>query len=99
MGYVSYILNKKWLDKCNDAKCFLPVEESDWLLDDELKPPRNLLKQSIDKRISRKNKSLYTDLHKHNNTDFEIKILSIDFVLESIVQQEILNIDTFIMKV
>ncbi|CAF2365048.1 unnamed protein product [Rotaria sp. Silwood2] len=162
MGYVSYILNKKWLDKCNDAKCFLPVEESDWLLDDELKPPRNLLKQSIDKRISRKNKSLFTgytffltptvqpsqitlksilyahggnvrrqfptikqlttydeqtkipncliltcdidklllkDLHKHNNTDFEIKILSIDFVLESIVQQEILNIDTFIMKV
>ncbi|CAF0730958.1 unnamed protein product [Rotaria sp. Silwood1] len=162
MGYVSNILNKKWLDKCNDAKCFLPVEESDWLLDDELKPPRNLLKQSIDKRIGRKNKPLFTgytffltptvqpsqitlksiifahggnvrrqfptikqlttydeqtkipncliltcdidklllkDLHKHNNTDFEIKILSIDFVLESIVQQEILNIDSFLMKV
>ncbi|CAF1125745.1 unnamed protein product [Rotaria sordida] len=161
MGYVSYILNKKWLDKCNDAKCFFPVEESDWLYDDELKPPRNLLKQSIDKRINRKNKPLFTgytffltptvqpsqitlksiiyahggnvrrqfptikqlttydeqtkipncliltcdidklllkDLHKHNNTDFEIKLLSIDFVLESIVQQEILNIDSFVMK-
>jgi PAX-interacting protein 1 len=162
MGYVSYILDKKWLDKCYDAKCFLPVEESDWLLDDEVNPPRNLLKQSIDKRIHRKNKPLFTgytffltpsvqpsqitlksiifahggnvrrefptikklttydeqtkipncliltcdidklllkDLHKHNNTDFEIKILSIDFVLESIVQQEILNIDSYVVKV
>lgn len=162
MGYVSFILSKTWLDKCNDGKKFLAAEESDWLLDDELKPPRNLLKQSIDKRISRKNKPLFAgytffltpsvqpsqitlksiiyahggtvrrqfptikqlttfdertkipncliltcdidklllkDLHKHNNTDFEIKILSIDFVLESIVQQEILKIDSFIMKV
>jgi len=162
MGYVSYILNKKWLDKCHEANRFIPVEESDWLFDDELKPPRNLLKQSLDKRLFRKNKPLFTgytffltptvqpsqitlksiifshggnvrrefptikqlttydeqtkipncliltcdidklllkDLHKHNNTDFEIKILSIDFVLESIVQQEILNIDTFVVKV
>jgi PAX-interacting protein 1 len=162
LGYVSFILNKKWLDKCQDAKRFLSVEESDWLFDDEVKPPKNLVKQSIDKRIHRKNKPLFTgytffltpsvqpsqitlksiifshggnvrrefptikqlttydeqtkipncliltcdidklllkDLHKHNNTDFEIKILSIDFVLESIVQQEILNIDTFVMKV
>lgn len=162
MGYVSFILNKKWLDKCHDTKQFLPVEESDWLLDDDLKPPRNLLKQSIDKRFNRKNKALFTgytffltpsvqpsqitlksiifahggnvrrefptikqltthdeqtkipncliltcdidklllkDLHTYNNTDFEIKILSIDFVLESIVQQEILNIETFIVKV
>ena len=161
MGYVSYILSKKWLDKCQDAKRFLPVEESDWILDDELKPPRNLLKQSIDKRLSRKNKPLFTgytffltpsvqpsqitlksiifsaggnvrrqfptikqlttfdeqtkipvcliltcdldklllkDLHKHNQTDFEIKILSIDFVLESIVQQEVLKIDSFVVK-
>ncbi|CAF0760721.1 unnamed protein product [Adineta steineri] len=161
MGYVSYILNKKWLDKCNDANSFLSIEESDWLLDDELKPPRNLLKQSIDKRLSRKNKPLFTgytffltpsvqpsqitlksiifshggnvrrefptikqltthdeqtkipncliltcdidklllkDLHKYNNTDFEIKILSIDFVLESIVQQEVLNIETYVVK-
>lgn len=162
MGYVSFILNKKWLDKCSDAQQFLPVEESDWLLDDEVKPPRNLLKQSIEKRFNRKNKALFTgytffltpsvqpsqitlksiifshggnvrrefptikqlttfdeqtkipncliltcdidklllkDLHKYNNTDFEIKILSIDFVLESIVQQEILKIDTFVVKV
>jgi hypothetical protein len=162
MGYVSYILNKKWLDKCNDAKRFIPVEETDWLLDDEVKPPRNLLKQSLDKRNQRKNrpllagytffltptvqpsqitlksiilshggnvrrdfptikqlttydeqtkipncliltcdidKELLKDLHKHNNTDFEIKLLSIDFVLESIVQQEILAIDPFILKV
>lgn len=162
MGYVSYIVNKRWLDRCNDAKSFVPVEESDWLIDDELKPPRNLLKQSIDKRISRKNRPLLTgytfyltpsvqpsqitlksiifsaggtvrrqfptikqlttfdeqtkipncliltcdtdkvllkDLHKHNNTDFEIKFLSIDFVLESIIQQEILKIDSYVMKV
>ncbi|CAF1932908.1 unnamed protein product [Rotaria magnacalcarata] len=162
MGYVSFILNKKWLDKCNDANKFVPVDESDWLLDDSLKPPRNLLKQSIDKRILRKSKPLFTgytffltptvqpsqitlksiiyahggnvrrqfptikqlttfdertkipncliltcdidklllkDLHKHNNTDFEIKLLSIDFVLESIVQQEILNMDTFVVKI
>jgi hypothetical protein len=162
MGYVSFILNKNWLDKCNDAKRFLSVEESDWLLDDEVKPPRNLLKQSIDKRIHRKNKPLFTgytfflsptvqpsqitlksiilshggnvrrefptikqlttydeqtkiancliltcdidkvllkDLHKYNNTDFEIKFLSIDFVLESIVQQEILNMEPFILRV
>ena len=162
MGYVSYILNKKWLDKCNDVGYFLPIGESDWLYDDDLKPPRNLLKQSLDKRTNRKNKPLFTgytffltpsvqpsqvtlksiiyahggnvrrefpsikqlttfdeqtkipnclmltcdidkfllkDLHKYNNTDFEIKILSIDFVLESIVQQEILNIDKFVVKV
>ncbi len=162
MGYSSYILNKQWLDKCNDAKRFLSVEESDWLIDDEVKPVRNLLKQSIDKRIHRKNKPLFTgytffltptvqpsqitlksiifahggnvrrefptikklttydeqtkipncliltcdidkvllkDLHKYNNTDFEIKILSIDFVLESIVQQEILDMETFVLKV
>ena len=161
MGYVTYILSKKWLDRCNDAKRFLPAEESDWVLDEELKPPRNLLKQSIDKRISRRNKPLFTgytffltpsvqpsqitlksiifsaggnirrqfptvkqlttfdeqtkipncliltcdldklllkDLHKHNHTDFEIKILSIDFVLESIVQQEVLKIDSFVVK-
>ena len=162
MGHAAYILNKKWLDKCQEAKKFLPVEESDWLLDDEVKPPRNLLKQSIDKRFNRKNRPLFTgytffltpsvqpsqitlksiifshggnvrrnfptikqltsydehtkipncliltcdidkvllkDLHKYNNTDFEIKLLSIDFVLESIVQQEVLSIDTFVMKV
>ena len=58
MGYVSYILNKKWLDKCNDAKRFIPVEETDWLLDDEVKPPRNLLKQSLDKRNQRRNRPL-----------------------------------------
>lgn len=162
MGHVAYILNKKWLDKCQDAKKFLTIDESDWLIDDEVKPPRNLLKQSIEKRYNRKNRPLFAgytfyltpsvqpsqitlksiifahggnvrrnfptikqlttydeqtkipncliltcdidkvllkDLHKHNNTDFEIKLLSIDFVLESIVQQEILSIDTFVMKV
>ena len=162
LGYVSFILSKKWLDRCQDAKRFVSVEESDWLLDDEIKPPKNLVKQSIDKRIHRRNKPLFAgytffltpsvqpsqitlksiifahgghvrrdfptikqlttydeqtkipncliltcdidklllkDLHKHNNTDFEIKILSIDFVLESIVQQEILNVEKFVMKV
>ena len=162
MGHVSYIVNKRWLDRCKEAKSFVAVEESEWVIDDELKPPRNLLKQSIDKRINRKNKPLFTgytffltpsvqpsiitlksilfsaggnvrrqfptikqlttfdeqskipncliltcdldkvllkDLHKHNNTDFEIKFLSIDFVLESIVQQEILKIDSYVMKV
>ena len=162
MGYVSFMLNKKWLDRCFDERKFLPVDESDWLLDEELKPPRNLMKQSLEKRFNRKNKPLFTgytffltpsvqpsqitlksiifshgggvrrdfptikqlttfdehtkipncliltcdtdrpllkDLHKHNNTDFEIKILSIDFVLESIVQQEVLNIDSYIAKV
>lgn len=161
MGHVSYVLNKRWLDKCNDLHKFLPVEESDWLLDEELKPSRNLLKQAIDKRLMRKNRSLFTgytfyltpsvqpsqitlksiifsaggnvrrqfptikqlttfdehtkipqcliltcdtdkpllkDLHKHNNTDFEIKILSIDFVLESIIQQEVLKIESFTVK-
>ena len=161
MGHVSHILSKKWLDKCNDAQRFVQVEESDWLIDDELKPPRNSLKQAIDKRISRKNRPLFSsytfyltpsvqpsqitlksiifsaggnirrqfptikqlttfdehtkvpncliltcdidkpllkDLHKQNNTDFEIKILSIDFVLESIVQQEVLKIDSYVMK-
>ncbi|CAF0932093.1 unnamed protein product [Adineta ricciae] len=162
MGYVSYILNKKWLDKCSEAKEFLSVQESDWCLDDELSPPRNLLKESLDKRTNRKNRPLFNgytffltpsvqpsqitlksiifshggnvrrdfptikqlttydeqtkipncliltcdidklllkDLHKHNNTDFEIKILSIDFVLESIVQQEVLKIDSYVVKV
>ena len=162
MGYVSCILNKKWLDKCHDAQSFIAVEECDWLLDDELKPPRNLLRMSIERRMHRKNKPIFTgytffltpsvqpsqitlksiifsaggnvlrsfptieqltthdeqtkipncliltcdtdklllgDLHRHNHTDFEIKILSIDFVLESIVQQEILKMDPFILKV
>lgn len=162
MGHVSYVLNKRWLDRCHESKSFVPVEESDWLIDDELKPPRNLLRQSIEKRFHRKNKPLFTgytfyltpsvqpsiitlksiifsaggnvrrqfptikqlttfdeqtkipncliltcdldkvllkDLHKHNQTDFEIKFLSIDFVLESIVQQEILKIDSYVMKV
>ncbi|CAM4888680.1 unnamed protein product [Rotaria socialis] len=162
INYVTYILNKNWLDKCNEEKCFLPIEESDWIIDQEFKSIKNLFKQSIDKRIYRQNlplfdgysffltpsiqpssiiiksiifssggqirrefptikqlitcheqtkipnclilscdkdKLLLKDLHKYNNTDFQIKILSIDFLLQSILQQEILNLDSFILKI
>jgi PAX-interacting protein 1 len=162
MNYVTYILNKNWLDKCNEEKRFLSIEESDWIFDEELKLKENLFKQSIDKRIYRKNRPLFNgyhffltpsiqpsqiilksiiystggyvyrefptikqlitineqtkipnclilscemdkfllkDLHKYNNTDFSIQILSIDFLLQSILHQEILNIDSFILKI
>ncbi|CAF4156253.1 unnamed protein product, partial [Rotaria sp. Silwood2] len=46
-----------------------------------------------------KDKLLLKDIHKYNNTDFQIKILSIDFLLQSILQQEILNFDSFIVKI
>jgi hypothetical protein len=149
MNYVTYVLNKTWLDKCHEEKRFLSIEESDWILNDG----EYLFKQSIDKRIYRNNRPLFTgytffltpsiqpsykiiksiiysvggnihrefptikqlkmlnylilscdmdkilfnDLHKSNNTDIQIKILSIDFLLQSILQQEILNIDSFIL--
>jgi PAX-interacting protein 1 len=157
MNYVTYILNKNWLDKCNEENRFLSIEESDWIVDEEI-----IFKQSIDKRIYRENRPLFNgytffltpsiqpsqiilksiiystggnirrdfptikqlitineqtkipnclilscemdkfllkDLHKYNNTDFQIQILSIDFLLQSILQQEILNIDSFILKI
>lgn len=162
MNYVTYVLNKTWLDKCNEQKCFLSIEESDWILDQDFKSIQNLFKQSIDKRICRQNrpllsgytffitpsvqpsqtiiksiiysagghikrefptikqlityheqtkipkclivscerdKLLLTDLHKYNNADFEIRVLSVDFLLQSILQQEILNFDSFILKI
>jgi PAX-interacting protein 1 len=157
INYVKYILNKNWLDRCNEEKSFVSIEESDWICDEE-----NLIKKSIDKRISRNNRPLFTgynffltpsvqpsyiilksiiystggniyrefptikqlitinektnmpnclilscendkfllkDLHKYNNTDFQIQILSIDFLLQSILHQEILNIHSFILKI
>ncbi|CAF4006855.1 unnamed protein product [Rotaria magnacalcarata] len=162
INYVTYILNKNWLDKCYEEKCFLFIEESDWIIDQEFNSIKNLFKQSIDKRIYRQNQPLFDgytffltpsiqpssiiiksiifssggqirrefptikqlitcheqtkipkclilscdkdklllkDLHKYNNTDFQIKILSIDFLLQSILQQEILNFDSFILKI
>lgn len=162
INYVTYILNTSWLEKCNEEKCFVTIEESDWIIDQEFKSIQNLFKQSIDKRIHRQNQPLFTgytffltpsiqpsilivqsiihsaggqirrefptikqlitwneqtkipnclilscdkdklllkDLHKYNNTDFQIKILSIDFLLQSILQQEILNFDPFILKI
>lgn len=44
-------------------------------------------------------KLLWKDLAKYNNSDVEIKILSMDFILESIVQQEIRNIHSFTLKI
>jgi PAX-interacting protein 1 len=162
MNYVTYVLNKTWLDKCYEEKRFVSIEESDWILDEQFQPAQNLFKQSIDKRIDRQNRLLFVgytffltpsvqpsqlilksiiystggnvrrefprikqlitlndqtkipnclilscdidkfllkDLHKYNNSDFQIKILSIDFLLQSILQQEILNIDSFILKI
>ncbi|CAF0747944.1 unnamed protein product [Adineta steineri] len=163
MNYVTYILNKTWLDKCNEEKCFLSIEESDWIINEEFQlTTQNFFKQSINKRIYRENRLLFLDytffltpsiqpshiilksiihssgghvyqkfptikqlitinekinmpnclilscdmdkyllqdLHKYNNSDFQIKILTIDFLLQSILQQEILPIDSFILKI
>lgn len=157
INYSTYILNKNWLDKCSEEKCFVSIEQSDWINDEDIH-----FQKSIDKRIERENRLLFNgytffltpsiqpsfniiksiiystganisrefptikqlitineqtklpncliltceldkfllkDLHKYNNTDYQIQILSIDFLLQSILQQEILNIDSFILKI
>jgi PAX-interacting protein 1 len=158
MNYVKYVLNKNWLDKCNEEKCFVSIEESDWIHnDEEYSTKENFFKQSIQKRIERENRLLF-----HNYTFFltpsvqpsqiilksiiyssggqyrrefptikQLKtsneqtnipdclilscdmdkiffkdfpqlnnhILSTDFLLRSILHQEILNIDSFILKI
>ena len=159
---VSYVLNGNWLEKCFEEKRVLPIEDSDWLAQDESNVSENVFKQSIEKRRERENrplfqgyrffltpslqpsyatlksiiyaaggsvdrefpsikqlttcdettkvsgcwivscdtdKLLWKDLAKYNNTDVEIKVLSMDFILESIVQQEIRNIDSFTLKI
>ncbi|UJR23627.1 hypothetical protein I4U23_026613 [Adineta vaga] len=162
LNYVSYVLNKTWLDKCNEEKRFLPIEETDWILNEEIQPTQNLFQQSITKRIERQNRLLFLDytffltpsiqpsstiiksiiysvgghvrrdfptiqqlntlneqtnlpnclilscdndkfllkdLHKYTTSDFSMKILTIDFLLQSILQQEILNLDLFLLKI
>ncbi|CAF3826806.1 unnamed protein product [Rotaria sp. Silwood1] len=162
INYVTYILNKNWLDKSYEEKRFLSIEESDWIHDQEFKSIENFFKQSIGRRIHRQNRPLFIgytffltpsiqpsqiiiksiiysagghvrrefptikrlityneqtklpnclilscdqdklllkDLHTYNNTDFQIKILSIDFLLQSILHQEILSFDSFIIKI
>ena len=163
LGYVTYVLNRTWLDRCHEEKRFLPIEECDWLLNEESNPAPSSFQQTIEKRVDRQNRPLFLgytffltpsirpsqatmqsiihatggsirrsfptlkqltvasdsqpnvpqciilscdsdkfllqDLHKYNNTELEIKLLSTDFILESIVQQEILNIDSFLLKI
>lgn len=163
LNYVTYVLNRTWLDRSFEANTFVPVDETDWIvIENSSGIEQRSLKQSIDKRTQRKNqlifrdwtffltpsirpspaiiesiiysagghicrqfpnikqittineekklphcmilscdtdKLLLKDLSKYNNTDVEMKILSIDFILESLVRQEIPNIDSFILKI
>jgi PAX-interacting protein 1 len=149
MNYVKYVLNKSWLDKCNEEKSFVSIDESDWIINEECS-----LKESIDKRIQRNNRLLFQDytfyltpsiqpsliilksiiyasgghirrefpLIKTSNEQTKMTdclilscemdkiffkdfhqlnnhILSTDFLLRSILHQEILNIDSFILKI
>ena len=162
MSYVMYVLNKNWLDRCNEEKRFVSVEESDWIIDQDPDSVENLLKQSIQNRVHRQNRPLFTgyiffltpsiqpsqiilksiiysaggnvrrefptikqlithnertkipdclilscetdklllkDIHKYNNSGFAIKIISVDFLLQSILRQKILNFDSFILNI
>lgn len=159
MNTVRFILNKTWLDKCEQEKTFVSIESSDWINNEEYSTIEHFFQQSIDKRIQRNNQLLFNgftffltpsiqpsesiirsivyssggkitreypsrkqlttineqihqphclilscqsdkiffeDILKFNE---QIRILSVDFLLQSILHQQILNTDTFILKI
>ena len=156
MNTARFILNKTWLDRCEQEKTFVSIEHNDWIVNEEYS---TTIEQSIDKRSQRNHRLLFDGftffltpsiqpseaivrsivyssggkitreypsikqltttneqiqqpycliLSCHSDKIFfedmlkvneQIRILSVDFLLQSILHQEILNTDTFILKI